>query len=240
MSIRRFAAPVALAALLAVLPGCGSMKLSSSEPAADPAAGNAAAGNAAFEKKDYAAACRELSQAGPSAGAETLARGGTACAKDGQDKAEVAFRAALAASPTSAPAMEGLGMTLLAGGDAARARDMLEAAAKAGGKDPRAAVALGDAWLLTGQCDKAQAAYQEALRREAGNAQARSRLEGVRLVCGAKRAAPAASSAPAAASSPSYSGSNLSAPSQPSAPAGAKDPAKPAKPAPKTIDLNDI
>jgi Tfp pilus assembly protein PilF len=128
----------------------------------------------------------------------------------------------------------------LAGGDAARARDMLEAAAKAGGKDPRAAVAQGDASLLLGQCDKAQAAYQEALRREAGNAQARSRLEAVRLVCGTKRAAPAASSAPAAASSPSYGGSNLSAPSQPGAPAGAKDPAKPAKPAPKTIDLNDI
>ena len=236
MSIRSLAAPVALAALLACLPGCGSMKFSSSEPAADPAT----AGNAAFERKDFATACRELSQAGPSAGADTLARAGAACAKDGQDKAEQAYRAALAANPSSAAALEGLGMTLFAQGDAARARDMLEAAAKAGGKDARAAVVYGDACLTLGQCDKAQAAYQEALRREAGNAQARSRLEATRLLCGAKKAAtPSASASPAV--SPAYSGSSLSAPSsQPAAPAGAKDPAKPAKPATKTIDLNDI
>jgi tetratricopeptide (TPR) repeat protein len=238
MSLRNLAAPVALAALLACLPGCGSMKFASSEPAAaDPVV----AGNAAFDQKDYARACRELSQAGAAAGAETLTRGGIACAKDGQDKAEQAFRAALAANPSYAPAMEGMGLTALAGGDATRARDLLDAAAKAGGRDARAAVALGDALLVTGQCDKAQAAYQEALRREAGSPQAKARLDATRMLCGVKKtagAAAAGSSTPAAAG---YTGSTLPAgASQPAAPASPKDPGKPAKPATKTIDLNDI
>ena len=237
MSLRNLAAPVALAALLACLPGCGSMKFSSSdEPAGKDAV---AAGNAAFDQKDYARACRELSQAGAGAGAETLTRAGIACSKDGQDKAEQAFRAALAANPAYAPAMEGMGLTALAGGDATRARDLLDAAAKAGGRDARAAVALGDALLVTGQCDKAQAAYQEALRREAGSPQAKARLDAARMLCGSKKtAAPAASSTPAGGG---YTGSTLpSGTSQPAAPASSKEPAKPAKPATKTIDLNDI
>lgn len=241
MLYRTLAAPVALAALLAVLPGCGSMKFSSSDPAGQ---NPVAAGNAAFEQKDYARACRELSQAGSAAGAEALTRAGIACAKDGQDKAEMSFRAALSANPSYAPAMEGMGQTALGLGDASRARDVLEAAAKAGGKDAKAAMALGDALLLSGQCDKAQAAYQEALRREAGFAQARSRLDAARMLCGTKKTA-AQGAAPAAAgsagSAPAYTGSTLpSGTAQPSPPASPKDPGKPAKPATKTIDLNDI
>ncbi|MHC1790098.1 tetratricopeptide repeat protein [Solidesulfovibrio sp.] len=235
MLYRTLAAPIVLAALLAVLPGCGSMKFSSSDPAGqDPVA----AGNAAFDQKDYARACRELSQAGSAAGAETLTRTGIACARDGLDKAEMSFKAALSANPSYAPAMEGMGQTALGLGDASRARDMLEAAAKAGGKDAKAAVALGDALLLSGQCDKAQAAYQEALRREAGFAQARSRLDAARMLCGTKKtAAPGAAALPASGSV----GSTLpSGAAQPGAPASPKDPGKPAKPATKTIDLNDI
>jgi len=237
MSLRTLAAPVALAALLACLPGCGAMKFSSSEPAGQDAV---AAGNAAFERKDYAQACRELSKAGSSAGAEVLTRAGVACAKDGQDKAEISFKSALSANPSYAPAMEGMGRTALSLGDAARARDMLEAAQKAGGKDANAALALGDALLLTGQCDKAQAAYHEALRRDGGLTLAKSRLDAARLVCGAKKGAAAASPA-ASTSSPGYTGSTLpSGAAQPAAPAGAKESGKPAKPVTKTIDLNDI
>lgn len=239
MSLRTLAAPVALAALLACLPGCGAMKFSSSEPAGQDAA---AAGNAAFDQKDYARACRELSKAGSSAGAETLTRAGVACSKDGQDKAEMAFKSALSANPSYAPAMEGMGQTALGLGDAARARDMLEAAAKAGGKDSRAALALGDAWLLSGQCDKAQAAYQEALRREAGLSQARSRLDAARMLCGTKKSVSSGAASPASSTTaPGYTGSTLpSGAAQPAAPAGAKESGKPAKPATKTIDLNDI
>ena len=237
MSLRNLAAPVALAALLACLPGCGSMNFSSSnEPTGKDAV---TSGNAAFDQKDYARACRELSQAGAGAGAETLTRAGIACSKDGQDKAEQAFRAALAANPSYSPAMEGMGLTAFGNGDALRARDMLEAAAKAGGKDARASVALGDALLTTGQCDKAQAAYQEALRREAGNAQAKARLDATRMLCGVKR--PTAASSPPPAAGAGYSGSTLSpGASQPSAPASPKESGKPAKPATRTIDLNDI
>lgn len=237
MSLRNLAAPVALAALLACLPGCGSMKFSSSD---EPTGKDAVtAGNAAFDQKDFSRACRELSQAGAAGGAETLTRAGIACSKDGQDKAEQAFRAALAANPSYAPAMEGMGLTAFGNGDATRARDMLEAAAKAGGKDARAAVVLGDAFLTTGQCDKAQAAYQEALRREAGNAQAKARLDAARMLCGVKRPAAAGSAAPATGAG--YTGSTISpGASQPAAPASPKEPGKPAKPATKTIDLNDI
>ncbi|MYL81602.1 tetratricopeptide repeat protein [Desulfovibrio aerotolerans] len=239
MSLRSFAAPVALATLIACLPGCGAMKFASSEPAGQD---SVAAGNAAFDQKDYGRACQELSKAGAGAGAETLTRAGVACAKAGQDKAETSFKAALSANPAYAPAMEGLGQTALSLGDPARARDVLEAAAKAGGHDPRAAMALGDAWLLSGQCDKAQAAYQDALRRDGGLSQAKSRLEATRLLCGTKKASGASAATPASgATSPGYSGSTLpSGSTQPAAPASAKDPGKPAKPATKTIDLNDI
>jgi len=108
MSLRSFAAPVALAALIACLPGCGAMKFVSSEPADQ---GSLAAGNAAFDQKDYARACQDLSKAGTGAGAETLTKAGVACAKAGQDKAETSFKAALSANPAYAPAMEGLGQT---------------------------------------------------------------------------------------------------------------------------------
>lgn len=239
MSLRPLAAPVVLATLIACLPGCGVMKFSSSEPAAQDAV---VAGTAAFDQKDYARACRELSKAGATAGAETLTKAGVACAKDGQDKAEIAFKSALSANPSYAPAMEGLGENALGQGDTARARDMLEAATKAGGRDARAALALGDAWLLSGQCDKAQAAYNDALRRDAGLAQARSRLDAARLLCGTKKSAGSSTATPAASSaSPSYGGSSLpSGTSQPAAPAGGKESGKPAKPVTKTIDLNDI
>lgn len=234
MKFRTVAAPVALAALLASLTGCGAMKFSSSEPTGQD---SVTAGNAAFDQKDYATACRELSKAGASAGAETLTRAGMACARDGQDKAQRAFTAALSANAGFAPAMEGQGMEALAAGDVNRARDMLEAAARAGGQDPRAALTLGDAYLLSGQCDKAASAYQEAQRRDASLAQARSRLEAVRLVCGARKAAPAAASGSSSGSS-SPTGSGVGSGASPAAGSG-KEAAKP-KAAPKTIDLNDI
>ena len=238
MTFRRLAAPVCLAVLLFGLPGCGSMKFSSSEPAGgDPLA----LGNAAYEKKDYATACRELSKVG-SAGPETLARAGDACVRDGREKGERAFTTALSANASYAPAMEGMGLIALSDGNVGRARDMLEAAAKAGGNDPRAAVALGDALLLSGQCDKALSAYQAAVR-GAGAGQAKARLDAARVLCAARgkgAAAPAATSAPASSRASGASGSDLSPSASPASSAGSpKEPAKP-KAAPRTIDLNDI
>jgi len=236
MTLRTLAAPVILAALLASLPGCGAMKLSPSEPAQQDLV---AAGNAAYDQKDFAKACQELSKAGAGAGVETLHRAGVACARDGQDKADRAFTAALAANGGYAPALEGAGLTAFAAGDLSRARDMLEAAAKAGGKDPRAALTLGEAYLLSGQCDKALAAYQEALRRD-GASPAKALLDGARIVCGARKASPSPAAGPASSGSPGaagYSGSRL--PSGAAQPAAPKEPAK-GKPVQKTIDLNDI
>lgn len=237
MTFRRLAAPVALAVSLLGLYGCGSMKFSSSEPTA---ADSLTAGNAAFERKDYATACRELSKATAGAGSEALTRAGVACAKDGREKARQSFTAALSADGGYAPAMEGMGLNALADGDAAKARDMLQAAGRAGGKDPLAAVGLGDALLLTGQCEKALAAYQEAVRRDAGLSLAKSRLEAARILCGARGKASPAAASPAATPSrgAGHTGSDLTAPSAPSSGAG-KDSGK-AKPAPRTIDLNDI
>ena len=222
-----------LVCLAAGLSGCSMLKFSSSQ---EPAKDVVATGNAAYDRKDFAAACRDLSQAGPSAGAAVLTRAGDACFRDGRQKALAAYQAAAKASPDDAAALEGLGMAALADGDVAQARSMLEAATKAGGKDPRAALALGDASLLSGRCDQALAAYQEAVRRDASSG-AKSRLEAARLVCGTRRGA-AGASAPAQVRSAPHSGSDLSpAP----APAGgpAKEPGK-AKAAPKVIDLNDI
>lgn len=239
MIFRRLAASAILAVSLVGLYGCGALKFSSSEPAP---ADSLAAGNAAFERQDYATACRELGKAGPGAGAETLTRTGIACAKDGREKAERAFTAALSADAKAAPALEGLGLTALADGDAGKARDMLDAASKAGGKDARAAVGLGDALLLSGQCDKALAAYQEALRRQAGYGLATSRLAAVRTLCAVRgKAAVAPASAPSA--TPSHrsghaADTELTAPS-PSSSSGARESGKP-KAAPRTIDLNDI
>jgi tetratricopeptide (TPR) repeat protein len=231
MTFRTRAAPVALAALLACLPGC-SMKMFSSSPSTDKDA--VSAGNAAYERKDYAKACQELSKAG--SGAETLHRTGEACGKAGAIMAEKSFKAALGANATYAPALEGLGMAAYADGDLSRAKEALEAAAKAGGKDPRAAMVLGEAYLLSGDCDKAQAAYQEALRRDPGFSQAKFRLETSRVVCagrgGPSRAVPSALSAPAGAAG--SSGTNA-----PATTGSPKEPAK-SKAAPKTIDLNDI
>ncbi|WP_029460902.1 tetratricopeptide repeat protein [Solidesulfovibrio alcoholivorans] len=238
MTFRRLATPVCLAVLLFGLPGCGSMKFSSSEPAGgDPLA----LGNAAYDRKDYAAACRELSKVG-SAGPETLARAGDACVRDGREKGERAFTTALSANASYAPAMEGMGLIALSDGNVGRARDMLEAAAKAGGNDPRAAVALGDALLLSGQCDKALTAYQTAVR-GGGAGQAKSRLDAARVLCAARgkgTASPAATSAPASSRSAGATGSELSPSASPTPSAGSpKEPAKP-KAAPRTIDLNDI
>lgn len=239
MTFRRLAAPVCLAVLLFGLPGCGSMKFSSSEPAGgDPLA----LGNAAYEKKDYATACRELSKVG-SAEPEILARAGEACVRDGREKGERAFTTALSANASYAPAMEGMGLIALSDGNVGRARDMLEAAAKAGGNDPRAAVALGDALLLSGQCDKALSAYQAAVRGGGAGQAAKSRLDAARVLCAARgkgAAAPAATSAPASSRASGASGSELSPSASPASSAGSpKEPAKP-KAAPRTIDLNDI
>jgi tetratricopeptide (TPR) repeat protein len=236
MTFRTLAAPVALAALLLGLTGCGAMKMTSSEPADQDAL---TAGNAAYEQKDYAKACQALSKAGTAIGAEALYRAGDACFRDGQAKAERSFKAALSANAAYAPAMEGLGLTTLAGGDISRARDQLEAAAKAGGKDPRAAMALGDAYLLSGQCDKALAAYQEALRRDPGLSPAKNRLESGRLVCTAKRGPTPAAAAGTTGAAGAAGATGSSAPASSSQPAGPKEPAK-TKAAPKTIDLNDI
>lgn len=234
MKFRTVAGPVALAAVLASLPGCGIMQFSSSKPSGQE---GVAAGNAAYERKDYATACRELSKAGSAAGAETLTRAGAACAKDGQDRAQRAFTAALAANGGFAPAMEGLGLEAFAAGDVLRARDMLEAASRAGGTDPRAALVLGDAYLLSGQCDKALAAYQEARKRDASFAPAGARLDAVRLACGARKSGVAGANGGAAAfvpTAPTAPGPAVAAP-----PAAGKEAAKP-KASPKTIDLNDI
>ena len=111
MTFRRLAAPVSLAVLLVGLYGCGAMKFTSSEPAAGD---SLTAGNAAYDRKDYATACRELSKVGTGAGAETLARAGDACVRDGREKAERAFTTALSANAGYAPAMEGLGLLSLA------------------------------------------------------------------------------------------------------------------------------
>jgi tetratricopeptide (TPR) repeat protein len=235
MTFRTFAAPVALAALLVSLPGC-SFKSSSSELTGQD---SISAGNAAYEQKDYAKACAELSKAGAAAGAEALYRAGDACGRDGMAKAQGDFKAALAANSGYAPAMEGLGLAAYAAGDLSQARNMLEAAVKAGGKSPLAATALGDVYLLSGQCDKAQAAYQEALHRDPGFSQARVRQEASRLVCATKKTAtPAAASRASGPSGASgYSGSSVPPATSPAA--GPKEPAK-GKPATKTIDLNDI
>lgn len=234
MTVRWFVASLSVAVMSLGLSGCGFMK-----PAAPEAVGPdpLTAGNAAYERKDYATACRELLRAGSAAGPEALTRAGTACARDGLSKADQAYAAALTANAKYAPAMEGLGMAALAGGDVTRARDLLEHAAKAGGKDATAFVALGDAWLLSGQCSKALDAYQEAARRNAGLAAAKSRLQAVRLVCGAPhKAAPAAVQTESRA--PRTGGPELS-PAAPSNGAGSKGADKP-KAAPRTIDLNDI
>jgi tetratricopeptide (TPR) repeat protein len=233
MTFRTLAAPVALAALLASLWGCAG-KTTSSEPVAP---NPLAAGQAAFEQKDYAQACRELLRAG--GGAETQAKAGTGGAGAGRAKAQQAFTAALAADPRYAPALEGLGLTAFAAGDLARARDMLEAGAKAGGKNPQAALVLGQVYLLTGQCSPAGAAFQEALRRDPTLTAAKARLDMARLLCGASRgsqggASPAASHAAPGLSAPAPSGLSGATPA-----AGAKEAPK-GKPAGKTIDLNDI
>jgi tetratricopeptide (TPR) repeat protein len=234
MTFRTLAAPLALAALLASLPGCAMKMFSSSESTGKDAV---SAGNAAYEKKDYAKACQELSKA--DGGAETLARTGDACGKAGAAMAEKSFKAALSANAAYAPALEGIGMTAYGNGDLPRAKDALEAAAKAGGNDPRAAMVLGETYLLSGDCDKAQAAYQEALRRDPNFFQAKARLEASRLVCAgrgsATRAVPSALSAPSGATGASGS----STPSTTSPAGSPKEPGK-AKVAPKTIDLNDI
>lgn len=234
MKFRTLVAPVLFVCLAGGLSGCGVLKMSSSS---EPAKDLVASGNAAYDHKDYAAACRDLSQAGAAAGPTGLSRAGDACLRDGRRKAVAAYEAAAAAAPGDASAMEGLGMAALADGDLARARDMLQAAAKAGGKDPRAALALGDAELLSGQCDKALAAYREALAREASFAPAKSRLQSVRLVCGARKA-PAAVAAPAASRPAAPPSTDLS-PASGSSAAPARDSGK-AKAAPKVIDLNDI
>ncbi len=231
MSLRTFGAAVALAALLGSLSGCAFKFGSSAPAAADPLA----AGNAAFEQKNYVQACDELSKAG--GGAEVKYRAGLACAKVGQDRAEMNYKAALAADARFAPAMEGLGLTAYGAGDLSRARSMLEAGASAGGKDPQAALTLGQIYLLDGQCDRALAAFQEALRRDPGSAPARMRLGAATALCGnGRKAAPTMERAPTAGT-PGGAGASPASGASPAA--SPKEPAKP-KPAPKTIDLNDI
>lgn len=233
MTFRTFVAPLAPLTLLALLSGLAGCSLKSAPPA--PAGAElVAAGNAAYEQKDYAKACEDLSKAG--GGADALARAGDACARSGMARAQQAFKAALAADAGHVPALEGLGVAAYASGDLAQARDMLEASVKAGGKDPRAALALGDVSLLSGQCDKAQAAYLEAVRRDPTFAPARSRLEACRILCPARKGAPAAATG-AAPGVTGYSGSNVPSTSAPAA--NPKEPGK-TKAAPKTIDLNDI
>jgi len=233
MTFRSLAAPAALAALLVSLWGCAGKSLSG-KPAGQDAL---TAGNAAFDQKDYATACEKLGQAG--GGAETQYKAGVSCARAGQAKAERAYKAALADNPQYAAAMEELGLAAFAASDMRQARDMLEAAAKAGGTNPQAALALGDASLLLGNCRAAVAAFQEALHRDPGLLTARARLDASRLLCGAHKIAgpaPTASPAPARTAVPSVSGA---APSGGVPAAGAKEAPK-GKSAPKTIDLNDI
>lgn len=227
MNLRPLAAPAALAVLLSLWGCAGSF--STSKPAAeDPLA----AGNAAFAQNDFARACQELSKAGGSA--ETQYRAGLACARDGQAKAERAYKAALAADAHYAAAMEALGLAAYASGDLAQAGAMLEAGAKAGGKDPRASQTLGEIYLLSGRCEPALAAFHEALRRDPGYGPAKARLAAIKGFCAPRKATsqPSAASAPAGHATPT--GLSGAAPS-----AGAKETPK-AKPATKTIDLNDI
>jgi tetratricopeptide (TPR) repeat protein len=234
MNARLLAAPAALAVLLSLW-GCANPFATSKPAAQDPLA----AGNAAFEQKDYARACQELPQAGGNA--ETLYRAGFSCARDGEAKADRAYKAALAADARYAAALEALGLTAYAAGDLSRAGEMLEAGAKAGGKNPRAALVLGETYLLSGRCEPALAAFQEALRRDPGFVAAKARLEVAKSLCGGRKgaisgggAAPAAVSGHSGASAPASSGGlSGTAPA-----AGAKDAPK-GKPA-KTIDLNDI
>lgn len=235
MNLRPLAAPAALAVLLSLW-GCAGPFATSKPAAEDPLA----AGNAAFDQKDYARACQELSKAG--GGAETQYRAGLACARDGEAKAERAYKAALAADARYAAAMEALGLAAYASGDLSRAGTMLEAAAKAGGKDPRAALALGEVYLLSGRCEPALTAFQEALRRDPGYGPAQARLGAVRGLCGARKAgAPAASAAPASSGHTAPSGlSGTSGGLSGSAPASGAKEAPKGKPATKTIDLNDI
>jgi len=233
MTFRTLAAPVALVALLTSLWGCAG-KTAPTEPVDQ---NPLAAGNAAFEQKDYARACQELSRAG--GGAATQAKAGTACARDGEAKANRAFTAALSADPRYAPALEGLGLTAFAAGDLSRARDMLESAAKAGGTDPRAALALGQVYLLTGQCSPALAAFQEALRRDPTQAGAKARLDVAKLLCGASRGGQARAGSTAEHAAPGLSGAPAGATTVTPPAAGAKDAPK-GKPAARTIDLNDI
>lgn len=234
MTFRSLAAPAALAALLLSLWGCAGKSVSG-EPAGQDAL---TAGNAAFAQKDYATACRQLNAA--DGGAETRYKAGLACARDGQAKAERAYKAALTADPAYAAAMEQLGLAAFAASDLGQARDMLQAAAKAGGADPRAAMTLGESYLLLGNCRLAISAFQEALRRDPGLLTARARLDAARLLCGARKAsspAPAASQTPTRPAVPSVSGG--SGPSAVAPTAGAKSAPK-GEGVVKTIDLNDI
>lgn len=225
---------VALAALCAVLPGC-AMK---SSPEGTQGADGIAAGNAAYERKDYATACEKLFQAGPKAGFATLTRAGDACAKNGSIKAQEAYQAALAANAAYAPALEGAGLTAYAAGDLSQAKELLTAAARAGGTDARAALALADATLLTGNCPKALSLLQAEARRNPGAGAVKVRLGAVRLLCtGARSTAPATS--PAASSPDLSQGAAGPAASTGMPPANPKEPAK-GKSAPRTIDLNDI
>lgn len=235
MTLRTLAAPAALAVLLSLW-GCAGLSGTSKQPTEqDPLA----AGNAAFEQKDYARACQQLSQAG-GGGAETLYRTGFACAQDGKAKAERAYKAALATDPKYAAALEALGLEAYAAGDLAQAGSLLETAAKVGGKNPRAALALGEIYLLSGRCEPAQASFQEAARRDPGLVAAKARLTVMKAFCGARKsvphsASPAVSSGSAAGhATPASGGLSGAAPV-----AGTKESPK-AKPASKTIDLNDI
>jgi tetratricopeptide (TPR) repeat protein len=235
MTLRTLAAPAALAVLLSLW-GCAGT-FGTSKPAGQD---SLAAGNAAFEQKDYARACQELSKAG--GGAETLYRTGYACARDGEAKADRAYKAALAADAQYAAAMEALGLAAFAEGDLGRAGDLLEASAKAGGTSSQAALVLGETYLLSGRCEPALAAFQEALRREPGFVTAKARFDVARGLCGPRRGAQGSGAAPSGAAGHG-GGSGLSGTSGgmsgATPAAGAKEAPK-GKPASKTIDLNDI
>jgi len=236
MTFRSLAVPAALAALLASLWGCAGKSISTEPTAQDPLA----AGNAAFAQKDYAKACQELSRAG--GGAETQYKAGFSCARDGEAKAERAYKAALTADPKYAAALEGLGLSAFAASDLNQAKQLLEAGAKAGGKDAKAALALAQTSLLLGQCGPALAAFQEASRRDPGLLAARTGLEAARQLCGARKTAGAAPTAsPTHAGSSSVSGTTGSSGGlSGSVPAAGTKEAPKGKPATKTIDLNDI
>lgn len=231
MTFRSFAAPVAVAALVTGLWGC-SWKSAPTQPTGQDLL---TAGNAALSQKDYDKACEELSKAG--GGAESQYQAGVACGRAGQAKAERAFKAALAADPKYAAAMEGLGLKAFADGDLGTAREMLEAGARAGGKDPQAALTLGQTYLLAGMCQPAVAAFQEALRRDPSLVAARARLDAAKILCGAGKASVAA---PTHHSVSAPSGNAASTPSAaPNIPSREKESPK-AKTPTKTIDLNDI